>query len=243
MEGGRNPASNVGGYVLRETEKINVLNYNEHRVSVMVSPTDSYLFEASPDGDEPIVIPMTIDQIRYVNNGNAFKGGYLSFEEDKKDEIYNILGIRNRDDILSNKDIRNILVHPTFDGLKKIISIKDVAVFERVRAALHKLKFEGIHDVSTRVNQIVDTRYKELQNKQVTTSIVLEKKDIPEIKSQEVDKLREENKAMQEQMLKMQAMMEQLMKTNSLSNAMNEPVDEMENSETKKTTRAKKSTN
>jgi len=242
MVGGRNPASNVGGYVLRETEKFNVLNYNEHRVSVMVAPNDSYLFDASPNGEDPTVIPMTIDQIRYVNNGNAFKGGYLFFDENKQDELYDILNIRNRDNILSNKDIRNILIHPTYDGLEKIIKIQDVAVFERVRAALHKIKFEGNHDVSTRVNQIVDTRYKELQNKQVTTSIQLERKDIPEVKSYEVDQLKAENLAMKEQMQKMQEMMEQLMKANSMnSGKVEETVENVENKKT--TTRAKKSTN
>ena len=36
---------------------------------------------------------------------------------------FNILNIRNRDNILSNKDIRNILIHPTYDGLEKIIKM------------------------------------------------------------------------------------------------------------------------
>ena len=203
----------------------------------MVSPTQSYCFDASPNGEEPTVIPMTIDEIRYVNNSNAFRGGYLFFEEDKQKDIYEALNIRNWKDILSNKAIREILLHPTFDGLQKIVTIQDVTVFERVRAALHKINFEGTHDVSVRVSQIVNTRYKELQEKKINTSIVLEKKDIPEVKSQEVDQLRAENKAMQEQMLKMQEMMEQLMKANAMSAVVTEPV------EAKRTTRSKKSTN
>lgn len=198
--------------MLRETEKINVLNYNENRVSTMVSPTEHYGFDPSPDGITPTVVPMTIDQIRYANNTTAFKGGLLFFERDKEAEIYEKLGISNWKDILRNEDIREILIHPTYDGLQKLIKIKDVSTFERVRAALHKLTMEGSHDVSIRVVQIVDTRYKELQDKKVNTSIVLEKKDVPVAKSQEVENLRAENKAMQEQMQKMQEMMEQLLK-------------------------------
>lgn len=199
--------------MIKNTEKLNVLNYNENRVSTMVSPTENYSFEPSPDGITPTVIPMTIDQIRYANNHNAFKGGFLFFEPSREKEIYEAIGINDWENILKNGDIKDILLNPTFEGLQKIISIKDSAVFERVRAVYHKLKMEGTHDISVRVAQIINTRYKELQNRKVNTSIVLEKRDIPvKINSEEVDALKAENKAMQEQMAKMQEMMDKLLK-------------------------------
>lgn len=198
--------------MIRQAEKINVLNYNENKVSVMVSPTDSFTFEPSADGEIPSVIPMTFEQIRYANNYNTFRGGFLFFEESREKEIYEELGISNWESILNNKEIRDILLNPTYEGLKKIIDIKDSAVFERVRAAFHKLKAEGTNDISVRVQQIISTRYKELQNKKTTTSIVIEKKDIvSSVPSQEVESLKAENKAMQEQLANMQAMMEKLL--------------------------------
>lgn len=198
--------------MIRQAEKINVLNYNENKVSVMVSPTDSFTFEPSVDGEIPSVIPMTFEQIRYANNYNTFRGGFLFFEESKAKEIYEELGINNWESILNNKEIRNILLNPTYEGLKKIVDIKDSAVFERVRAAFHKLKAEGTNDISVRVQQIISTRYKELQNKKTTTSIVIEKKDIvSSVPSQEVESLKAENKAMQEQLANMQVMMEKLL--------------------------------
>lgn len=204
--------------MIKETEKINVLNYNENRVSTMVSPTENFSFEPSFDGVTPTVIPMTIDQIRYANNHNAFRGGFLFFEKDKEKEVYETLGIHNWEEILTNKDIRDIILNPTYDGLQKIISIKDSAVFERVRAAFHKLKVEGTHDISVRVAQIIDTRYKELQEKKVNSSLVLEKKDIPTANVEEVESLKAENKAMQEQLAKMQEMMEKLLNQSSSTN-------------------------
>lgn len=199
--------------MIKNTEKLNVLNYNENRVSTMVSPTENYSFEPSPDGITPTVIPMTIDQIRYANNHNAFRGGFLFFEPNREKEIYEAIGINDWENILKNEDIKDILLNPTFEGLQRIISIKDSAVFERVRAVYHKLKMEGTHDISVRVAQIINTRYKELQNRKVNTSIVLEKRDVPvKINSEEVDALKAENKAMQEQMAKMQEMMDKLLK-------------------------------
>lgn len=178
----------------------------------MVSPTDSFTFEPSVDGEIPSVIPMTFEQIRYANNYNTFRGGFLFFENSRAKEIYEELGISNWGNILNNKEIQDILLNPTYEGLKKIVDIKDSAVFERVRAAFHKLKAEGTNDISVRVQQIISTRYKELQNKKVTTSIVIEKKDLAQsVPNQEVESLKAENKAMQEQLANMQAMMEKLL--------------------------------
>ena len=58
--------------MIKETEKINVLNYNENRVSVEVAPNKSYSFEPSVDGETPTVIPMSIDEIRYAEQLYSF---------------------------------------------------------------------------------------------------------------------------------------------------------------------------
>lgn len=198
--------------MIKETEKISVLNYNENRVSVEVAPNKSYSFEPSADGITPTVIPMSIDEIRYANNSTAFKNGTLFFEKSREEEIYNELDITDWKNILTNNAIREIILHPTFDGLSKIIAIKDSAAFERVRAVFHKLKQDGTHDVSVRVAQIINTRYKELLNRQINSSIALTKKDIPEtVNSAEVDELKAQNAVMQEQMAQMQKLIEQMM--------------------------------
>lgn len=213
--------------MITQAEKINVLNYNENKVSVMVSPTESFTFEPSVDGEIPSIIPMSLEQIRYANNYNTFRGGFLFFEKNKEKEIYEELGITNWEGILNNKKIREILLNPSYEGLSKIVDIKDSAVFERVRAAFHKLKAEGTNDISVRVQQIISTRYKELQNKKVTTSIVIEKKDIAQsVPNKEVESLRAENRAMQEQLANMQTMMEKLLAQQSVKTETNEPKKE-----------------
>lgn len=208
--------------MIKETEKISVLNYNENRVSVEIAPNKSYSFEPSVDGKTPTIIPMSIDEIRYANNSNAFKNGTLFFDKSREEEIYKELNITNWEDILTNDDIRDIILHPTYEGLGKIIAIKDSATFERVRASFHKLKQDGTHDVSVRVAQIINTRYKELLNRQINSSISLTKKDIPEtVNSAEVDELKAQNAAMQEQMAQMQKMIEQMMTSQNASKETN----------------------
>lgn len=206
--------------MIKETEKISVLNYNENRVSLVVAPNKSYSFDPSVDGVTPCVIPMTIDEIRYANNSGAFRNGTLFFDKKREEEVYDTLNITNWKDILRNSDIEEIILYPTYEGLEKLISIKNSAAFERVRTAYQKLMIDGTHDISVRVEQIIKTRYKELLNRQVNTSIVLTKKDIPEkISSQEVDELKAQNVAMQEQMLQMQKLIEQMMASQKSSSS------------------------
>lgn len=217
--GGFSPPYLIGGiYLINETEKIGVLNYNENRVSIVVSPNKSYSFDPSSDGETPTVIPMTFDEIRYANNYNAFRNGMLFFDSSREAEIYEALNITDWKNILHNSDIREIILHPTYEGLSKLIAIKDTAQFERVRAAYHKLKFENEHDISVRVEQIINTRYKELLNRQVNTSIRLTKTDIPtNVPSAEVEALKEQNRKMQEQLEKMQEMMTKMMSASQTS--------------------------
>lgn len=198
--------------MIKENEKIDVLNYNQNVVSAVVSPHTSYTFEPSEDGITPTVIPMTLEEIKYLNNSNAFTTGLLRFDENRQQEVYGYLRINDWESILTNKAIEEILIHPTFEGLQKIVGIKDTAQFERVRSALHKIKFEEKYDVSVRVAQIVDIRYKELLRKQINTNIELTKKDIPiDVGSEELESMKAENLAMKEQMAQMQEMMAQLL--------------------------------
>ena len=128
--------------MIKETEKISVLNYNENRVSVVVSPDKSYSFDPSTDGETPTVIPMTIDEIRYANNSSAFKTGLLFFDKTKEEDVYETLNIVDWKNILKNSDIRDIILHPTYEGLDRIISVKDSSTFERIRTAYQKLVTE-----------------------------------------------------------------------------------------------------
>lgn len=198
--------------MIKENEKISVLNYNENRVSIVVSPDKSYSFDPSADGITPCVIPMTMDEIRYANNSGAFKNGMLFFDSKHEQDVYESLSVSNWEGILKNEDIKNIIINPTYDGLVRLVSIKDGAEFERIRTVYQKIKNEGKYDVSVRVEQIIKTRYKELLNRQIDSAIILTKNDVPNvIASDEVNSLKEQNVSMREELDKMKKMMEQMM--------------------------------
>jgi hypothetical protein len=195
------------------TKLIKVLNFNSNPV-VIETHVKGYVCESAQDEDDPSITPLSISEIESLNSKtNAFKIGTLRFPKEIEKEMYeDILRISEWQDILTNKQIKEIILHPNLEGLQKIIELKNVALFERVRGIFHMLKNSNEYDISNRVEKIVTLRYKELCNQQVKTNIQLSAKDTKTTaSSEEVSALKEANLNMQAQMEQMQKMMEQMM--------------------------------
>lgn len=199
---------------IRDKQVINVLNYND---SIVVVSTRDNGYAVNPrdiDGGAPSILPLSFSEIEYINsNSNAFKSGYLRFPKEIEEEMYTELRIVGWEDILTNEEIEQILLHPTIEGLQKILSIKSSTVFERVRGIFTVLKNSGDGNISIRVDRIISERYKELVNKKTKTDISLVPKDVASIQSvstEEVDSLKK-------QLQEMQAMMTKLLANQSAS--------------------------
>jgi hypothetical protein len=196
---------------INENKLINVLNYNENPVAIKTHVRE-YLCQAS-ENNNPSITPLTFSEIESLNsNSNAFKIGTLRFPSEIEAEVYEALRITDWEEILTNKDIEDIVLHPSLSGLTKLIAINNVQLFERVRGVFFSLKNTNQYDISTRVEKIVVARYKELCNRQIKTGIVLSTKDTnTTVPSEEVSALKEQNNVLQEQMIQMQKMMKQMM--------------------------------
>ena len=192
-----------------KTEDINVLNYNENDVFVNGSK-EHYKFKASKNGKVPTVVPIPFNELQYIaSNTNIITTGWLTFDNDIKEEIFTELRIPDWKDILSNEDIKNILIHPTMEGLQKIIDIENQTYFDRIRITMFKLMNDGV-DITTKVSRIVNQRYEELQKRQRKSSIILTKKDTT-VSADAVRELSEQNASLQNQLDEMKKMMEQMM--------------------------------
>lgn len=223
---------------IKEMKTINVLNYNENIV-VVSTKHDSYAIEPATNSDNPTILPLTLEEILYINgNSGAFKTGILRFPEDIEQEIYeDYLRIPHWKDILTVKQIENIILHPTVEGLTKLVNIKDTGVFDRVRGVFVRLKNTTNDDISMRVEKLINARGDELRRGIRNTTITVKAKDaVSNIPNEEVDALKKQNKALQEQMENMQKMMEQMMamQTNTT------PSDEKENTNKEEEKVAKK---
>lgn len=160
---------------LEKTKHISVLNYNDNKVCIIIAPNKSVALEPSIDG-EPSTLPLTFDEVKYVNNSRAFKSGLLEFPSDIEDDVYDELRI-DKSKVLKLSEIREILITPTKEGLTKIISITSISEFDRVRGQFQKLKYSG-HKLTLDVADIIDRRTRELFNNQIKSNIQIGDADV-----------------------------------------------------------------
>lgn len=194
-----------------DLQNITVLNYNENDVFVD-SSKEHYKFNASRDGINPTMQDIPINELQYIcSNTDILVTGWLTFNEEEKEEIFTALRVPNWRDILTNEDIREILTNPTMEGLQRILDITSITYFDRVRIVMFKLLSEGV-DISSKVKNVVDRRYDELQKRQRITSIVLNPRvEEKKVSTEQVKELSEQNLKLQEQIEQMKQMMEKLM--------------------------------
>ena len=195
--------------MIKDMKTINVLNYNSSTV-VISTKHDSYAIEPAIDSDNPTILPLTLDEILYANaNSMAFKSGILRFPEDIEKEMYeDYLRIPNWESLLTIKQIENIILHPTMEGLTKLVSVKDSGIFDRIRGVFIRLKNTTNDDISLRVEKIIEARGNELRNGIRNTQIVIKARDaVSTVSTDEVDGLKKQNEDLQNQLNEMQAMM------------------------------------
>lgn len=171
--------------MIDKTKEFLVLNYNSFPV-VVNTKYQEYIIPAA-DGDNPSSLPMTWDEILTINNNTrAFKNGFLVFEENVKEELYKALRIVDWESILTNEQIKEIILRPSKDGVAKLIAVTDDAYFDRIRGVYTYLRNNG-YDISNRIDAVILARYKELRNGKKTSAIVLEDKTV----NAEADKIKE----------------------------------------------------
>lgn len=196
----------------KKQEYINVLNYS---ASYVILTTRDRQFTLNPAIDGvPSMTPMRPIEIEDVNsNSSIFRTGGARFESDVQKDVYEYLRILDWEDILFEDVIEDIILHPTMEKLQRIVDVKNVAVIERVKGILTVLKNSQKHDISTRVNDIINTRYNEVTHGKMNTGIALSSKDtVVKASVEDVNELKAQNDAMATELANMKAMMEELMK-------------------------------
>ncbi len=206
-----------------------MLNYNDNCVCINIAPGKSLKFDGATYGS-PITIPLTLDEIKYANNSSVFKTGMLEFQEDIEDELYKELRI-DKNNVLKLKDIKDILLNPTKEGLQRIVSIASLTDFDRVRGQFQKLRYEG-YRLTLDIANIIETRTRELFNNQIKTSIII---DDAEVSSNENARV----KSLESQLAEMKKILEETLLAQSNTSS-DKPIEESTIEKKKSSGRPKK---
>lgn len=167
---------------------------NESKSPVCVTTKMGGLIIPGASDDAPALMPMSVEDIIYINStSNAFKIGLLFFEEDEyRAELYQIIKLHNWQDIMHNEDIADIILNPTIEKLQKVLDIKNQQYFERIRGIYTSLTNRG-YDVSKKVTDVIKGRYKEFMRQIYTSRIELVPKEEANVKvASEIDILKEQ---------------------------------------------------
>ena len=152
-------------------------NYNTSPLIVVLR--DSSIPMGGGRRDNPFVYPFTMMELQQIaNSSNILQTGWLRPTKENEEFIYETLRIQNWRDILTEEEIENIILHPTVEGLNRLLAIKDSLYFERVYGAYVGLKNVNA-PIAANIERLIKGRYHELQKGKLTTEFVVQAKDIP----------------------------------------------------------------
>ena len=210
-----------------------VLNYNGSPVAV---PTrhESYIIPGG-SSESPSSMPLSVDEIVQINsNSNVFKMGLLWFEEEVQEELYKECRIRNWENILRDKEIEDIILHPTLEKLERLLSIENEQYFERCYGIYIGLKNSN-HSIKQNVENVMLARRKELRNRKYKTGILLTKKETNVVSEEALKETQEQNVKLTKEVDELKAMVAQLLaaQQNSASaTAETKPAEDSDKTET-----------
>ena len=201
---------------------VNVCSYMP--VTIVASTNvEDYVFEPCMT-DNPIIIPMSAVEVKEIHSkSKIFADGWLTFEADVEDEMYQYLKIKNGNEILNQIEIMNCIVSGNKEDVEKLINITSKGYFERVYGVYVALKQSNMYDISMRVAKALEYRYKELQRGIVNTQIKLSdsvKRDKQNESMQEKDALLQES---QQKIATLEKQIQELMSAMSQLSPSNQP--------------------
>lgn len=209
---------------------INVLNYMPITITASTNVED-YVFEPC-ETDTPIIKPMTAVEVKEIHSkSRIFTDGWLTFEDDVKNDMYKFLKIKDGENILTQSEIMGCIISGSKNDVQKLINIKSKGYYERVYGVYVALKQSNRYDISMRVAKAIEHRYKELQqgiiNTQIELTDALQNDDDKDKLIAEKDALLVEN---QSKIDALEKQIEQLMKSMAQIQNINS-VDETENTQ------------
>lgn len=187
--------------------KIRVYNYQKNPVGFPSEVVKAGVYFTGREEDEEFVMERVLwEDIEIENNkSDVFKIGRLRFHPDEEDEVYEKLGITDRENIKSDKELIELLKDDSLVNLKYIMKLKSTLLISRMKSMLFDMERGGVNPPHLIISAVTE-RSEELKgspknpNSQIHKMIEQEKKDkednrlkdtLSELK-REMSKLKEE---------------------------------------------------
>ncbi|WP_299831230.1 hypothetical protein [uncultured Metabacillus sp.] len=145
--------------------KIKVYNYEMSPVGFPSQHNIQGVFIRGRDEEESFVVErVALDDIESENTkSDLFRVGRLRFDPKEEDEVYKLLGIEDKSNIKTDKELSAILQDDSIENIKWISSLKSSTLLSRMKTLLFNMERNGLHLPQTIVS-VVTERNSELKN-------------------------------------------------------------------------------
>ncbi|ALS22304.1 hypothetical protein [Paenibacillus naphthalenovorans] len=125
--------------------KIRVYNYELSPVGFPSQHSQQGVFLRGRDEEEEFVVErVAFDDIEAENSkSDLFKVGRIRFHPDEEDEVYQKLGIEDRENIMTDKQLAEFLMTDTIENVKRISNLRSVTLISRMKSMLFILERAG----------------------------------------------------------------------------------------------------
>src|SRR5574344_672501 len=156
------------------TRQIKVYNYDYSPVCLS-GLNRQYVIDAATDNDHPAFTLIPFSDVEIINSATSvFRNGIVEFEVSEAKALHEELGNYNwKDTVLTRKQINDIILHPTYEKMKRIVAVTDVQMIERFRSELIRVNTLAIDGVSRYVEYIINERFAEITVGKRNSAIIL----------------------------------------------------------------------
>lgn len=206
------------------------MNFDEHRIKVLsyqpsfvsVSGRTRNVGMRGSDGIVPTVEYFSFDDLEYMNSVSpVLRSGLLEIEDGAREEVYKRLNILP-ESCIYERDIDDMLLHPTMEGMKRIVAVTDALTMERIRG--HMAKHYSV--LTQNVIKVVEKRSKEIANGVRKTTIEIEPVAKPaNMNAEQIEQMTNQIDAQNNQIAELKAMLQALL-ANQQPATVKEPVVE-----------------
>ncbi|MED3562254.1 hypothetical protein [Bacillus xiapuensis] len=209
--------------------KVKVYNHELSPVGFPSQHNINGVFIRGRDEDEEFVIErVSLDDIEAENTkSDLFKVGRLRFAPEEEDEIYQKLGIEDRDNIKTDAELIETLQDGSIENIKHISNLKSSTLLSRMKSLLfnmerngnipphavssvvlernNELKFGGKRNPDSEINKILEADKKKNDDAKLKTTVDELAKEIEKLKkeSTEKDQLLNQSQSAIQDLLKM----------------------------------------
>lgn len=144
--------------------KVKVYNYELSPVGFPSQHNINGVFIRGREEDEEFVIErVSFDDIEAENTkSDLFKVGRLRFNSDEEDEIYKKLGIEDRENIKSDRELIEYLRDDSIENIRKISNIKSPTLISRMKSLLFSME-KNNNTPPHKISSVVNERNNELK--------------------------------------------------------------------------------